>query len=113
MQIQTRRADKTVIVDVEGELDIATVEEFQNSVNQEISAGGNLLVLNFRKVQFVDSTGVGTLLHVYRALTGQGVKVRICEINESVREIFDLLGLPVILGEDALAISEADALKGS
>lgn len=85
-----------------GELDIATVDVFRRGV-ENAREGAARLVLDMAKLSFVDSTGVGGLLNVIRSLKNEGIEVKGCNVSADVYEVFDLLGLPLLLGKDVFA----------
>lgn len=97
VQITNDGSNKTL--ELTGELDIATVDKFKKSV-EEARQGANSLVLNMGKLSFVDSTGVGGLLNVVKSLKNDGIEVRVRDVSSEVYEVFDLLGLPMLLGRE-------------
>lgn len=82
-----------------GELDIASVELFKSkfeSFRTQIKS----LVIDFSKLNFLDSTGVGSLIQVIRKLKEANMEVNVINISEEVYEVLDLLGIPELLGNE-------------
>jgi len=60
------------VVEVGGEIDVASASELRDCLHQTIAAGGRQLVVDLRQVEFMDSVGLGVLLGARRRLLGQG-----------------------------------------
>ena len=63
------------------------------------------VVLDFRKIRFVDSSGIGVLLKSAETLRGKGSKFLMSGLNRSLTTVFKLAGLmkifDVLEDEDA------------
>lgn len=81
-----------------GELDIATVDKFKNAV-ESAKTTEKAIEIDMSQLDFVDSTGVGGLLKAIKGLQGEKIAVQMTNINPEVYEVFDLLGLPLLLGQ--------------
>ncbi|MGK0288658.1 MAG: stage II sporulation protein AA (anti-sigma F factor antagonist) [bacterium] len=57
----------------------------------------NALVLNFGKVNFIDSSGIGLVVSVFKALQQKKIKFALTELNQKNREIFCMTRLDKIL----------------
>lgn len=97
VQVTVEGEDK--ILSMDGELDIATVDKFKDSVD-EARQGVKRMVLDLAGLGFVDSTGVGGLLNVIKSLKKDNVEVKVRNVSTEVYDVFDLLGLPILLGKE-------------
>jgi anti-sigma B factor antagonist len=59
-------------VEVGGELDVASASELRDCLRRVIDAGSRRLVVDLRRVCFVDSVGLGVLVGARRRLLGRG-----------------------------------------
>jgi len=82
-----------------GELDIATVDIFKKVV-EEARDSATSMNIDMEELSFVDSTGVGGLLNVIKSLKFDNIEVKVSNVSEEVSEVFDLLGLPMLLGSE-------------
>jgi len=82
-----------------GELDIGTVDKFKKSIDDAGEAVQGI-ILDLAELSFVDSTGVGGLLNVVKTLKKNDLQVKIKNVSPDVYEVFDLLGLPMLLGQE-------------
>lgn len=99
LDVNTSESEGLKVISLIGELDIATVDTFKKSIDD---AGENAqgIILNLANLSFVDSTGVGGLLNVVKALKKNNLPVKIKNVSPDVYEVFDLLGLPMLLGQE-------------
>jgi anti-sigma B factor antagonist len=58
------------VVEVAGEIDMASAAELRHSLHQTIDAGSRQLVVDLRQVDFMDSMGLGVLVGAQRRLRG-------------------------------------------
>lgn len=94
MQIEFNVQKKTLIVRLNGDLDMHSAPEFKMRVGEQLKAADyQRLLLNFRYVDFIDSTGIGAILGRYRNLSKKGCEVILVGLNPQVEKIFDLSGL--------------------
>lgn len=84
---------------LQGELDMSTsgllMEELQKVSDKNLD-----YVFDFTGLHFIDSTGVGHLLFECRKIQERGRTIAFRHLNEEIFMVFDLLGVPSILGED-------------
>lgn len=99
MEIKSRIENKTGVILLTGELDIASVELFKSGIENIRSQIENLII-DFNHLDFLDSTGVGSLVQIIRKLKEDGVRSKVVNISSDVFEVLDLLGIPELLGED-------------
>lgn len=57
------------------------------------------ITLDFSKLGFIDSSGIGFILFECKKLIDLGYPIRIRNLSDEIRELFELLGIPYILGE--------------
>ena len=81
----------SMVVYVEGRLDTVTSVEFDAQLKKE-EIKEDLVVLDFSKVEYISSAGLRALLSLKRSLDAQGKKLEIHQINDVVREIFNVTG---------------------
>lgn len=81
-------------VRLEGELDQHTVENLRIRVSELIDKYNiRYLVLNFNKLIFMDSSGIGFIIGRYHTLRRSGGGIFLCSMNEQIRRIVMLSGL--------------------
>ncbi|MGI6768921.1 MAG: STAS domain-containing protein [Bacilli bacterium] len=79
---------------LEGELDQHTVEDLRVRTSELIEKYQiRYLVLNFKKLQFMDSSGVGYIIGRYNRLKKIAGGVVLCSLNEHIWKLVLLSGL--------------------
>ncbi|RCV57286.1 STAS domain-containing protein [Marinitenerispora sediminis] len=91
--LNTRVENHSVIVQVEGELDIATAGDLQEHVLSAIDAHGPWLILDFSRLDFMDSSGLNAVINGYRAVKERGGSLALAAPNERVTKVVRLVGL--------------------
>ncbi|GAB1537659.1 STAS domain-containing protein [Scytonema sp. NUACC21] len=89
-------ADQVVkVIQPNGILDSTQSQEFRQIINDvlEKEKGTKIVLIDFKDVTFMDSSGLGALVLAFKALRAADRKLVICSINEQVRILFELTGM--------------------
>ena len=62
MEISQREADKVVILDIQGEIDLYNAPEIKDTIQKLIEAQKYNIIINLEKVSYIDSSGIGALI---------------------------------------------------
>ena len=109
MDISSEITDNITVVRLMGNLDTNTSTDAQDYLNKAIDEGASKVVVCFDKVDFVSSAGLRVLLATAKKLGGGGGALRVCGLNETVAEVFEISGFSTILN---VFPSETEALAG-
>jgi len=109
MEITFDDAGDVKIVRFEGMIDTVTAAEVEAALMQLLSEGVSKMLLNFERLSYINSIGLRVILVVAKQLRRNEGKLRICSLNEPVREVFDITGFSTILTVEE---SEPAALEG-
>jgi anti-sigma B factor antagonist len=83
--------DGTVRVSLQGELDVASAPELVEALD-ELRQADTWFVLDLRKLQFMDSTGLRAVIRVSKQANARGHSLRVIRGNEIVHKVFELTG---------------------
>jgi anti-anti-sigma factor len=111
MIINKREKNSVVIFDIEGEIkrsDITDVTLHQ-LVKDQLETGKKHILLNFEKVEFIDSFGVGEILASYISTHNLGGKLKLARISKKLFLIFQVTMLTKVLD---IVEDEETALQG-
>ena len=109
MDISSEIKDNITVVRLEGNLDTNTSTDAQEYLNKAIDGGASKVIVCFDKVDFVSSAGLRILLATAKKLGAGGGALRVCGLNETVAEVFEISGFSTILN---VFPSETEALAG-
>ncbi len=97
MEISTRVENEIHIVDIVGDLDTNTAPDAENQLTKLMDQGVKKIVVNFDKLDFITSAGLRVFLAVSKRIKSEEGDIRICNLNETVQEVFDISGFSTIL----------------
>ena len=108
MEICVRETGGVSVLDFTGNLDTNTSAAAEIEVNKLLD-GGSEKMFNFQDLNYISSSGLRILLATAKKLRTTGGKMKVCSLNETVQEVFDISGFATILD---LASNEEEALSG-
>ena len=92
LNIQHLESGISVIV-MDGRLDASQAKEFKNQVNNLVDDGRIKLIIDMARVDFVDSSGLGSLVGALKLVNNRGGDIKIVSPRPEVRTIFELTRL--------------------
>jgi len=90
------RAD-TRVLKLSGEFDATSVERALEEVTALLDAGVRHLVVDCEELRYVNSTGLGVILHFSRVARERGGSFLLCKVSEPVYEIIEIIGATTLL----------------
>ena len=79
-------------ISLDGDLDAYSSDEFKEAVLKKVSSSKDILI-NAKKLNFTDSTGLGSLISIYNTTKEQDKNISIEEIKPNVKQIFEITEL--------------------
>ena len=110
MKVNDETKDGVVVLSPEGRIDTRTSNEFEQAVMARVmgAEGATRVVMNFAKLDYINSTGMRVLLILAKRLSGVSGKLVLCEMKEHILEVFTISGFNQIL---TITDTEADAMS--
>lgn len=91
MQISARRMDKTTILDISGDIDLAHSTEIRRMVLLEFRENRTpRVILNLRNVNYIDSSGVASLVEGLKASRDVGSRLILFGLSPIAHEVLQL-----------------------
>jgi len=90
-------APKTSIVAIEGSIDLSNVAKLKEALDTLFKEGVYKIILDFEKVSFIASAGLGCLLTARDVALKHAGAMVFAGMSSRVREVFDLLGITSLL----------------
>jgi anti-sigma B factor antagonist len=88
--------DIDVITIEEQEANLSNSEKFKELVLEEISAGNRKIIISFKHVEYLDSSFLGALVAILKALLPYNGKLVLTEMNGDIVNLFQLTRLDKI-----------------
>ena len=95
MTITKNQNGTQLTVAVEGRLDTVTAPELEAALKTAMD-GTDSLTLDFGKLDYISSAGLRVLLSAHKVMSRKG-GMKVKNVNEIVREVFDVTGFADIL----------------
>ncbi|MCC7354548.1 MAG: STAS domain-containing protein [Anaerolineae bacterium] len=108
-----KMSDKASIVDIHGEVNAAAENSLMSAFNQASASHARAVVLNFRGLEYMNSSGIGLLVTLLIRANRQGQKVMATGLSDHYRQIFELTRLNEaihIYDTEAQALAAANAM---
>jgi len=107
MEISVTESGDVRILSFAGNLDTNTSPQAESEINGLIDAGAQKLLVNFECLDYISSAGLRILLATAKKLKASQGDLKICGLNETVQEVFDISGFATIL---SVTKTEGEAL---
>lgn len=88
VSINFSEKDNHWIVEPEGEIDIYTSPEFNQKLANALNNKKADIVIDGSKLDYLDSTGLGTLINIFKISKENGNKVYIKNIKPNIKKLF-------------------------
>ena len=96
MNLSRRNDNGYSILSIEGRVDTTNYNEFEHEINEILDSGENKLILNCKGLSYISSSGLRVILATQKKLMSEGDKLFLCEMQPSIKEIFDISGFTSI-----------------
>jgi anti-sigma B factor antagonist len=95
MQLRTEVREITgwTVVNVYGEVDVATTPELREVLVGLVGDGATRLILDLDGVDFIDSTGLGTIISALKRARTHGGDLRLVCTQARITRLFEITGL--------------------
>ena len=93
LSLETREEEGAVRIALAGELDLSSALTFDEEVRRAEERLPDTLVLDLRKLRFMDSTGLRLIMSAHSRARTRGRRLAIVLGSEPVRRLFNLAGV--------------------
>ena len=95
--VDTQTTGRAVTLTLHGELDLVSSPIFEEALNGARESGAELIVVNLRRLEFMDSTGLHLLVTAQQRAHDAGRRFAVVRGGEHVQRLFDLSGIGELL----------------
>ncbi len=90
----TREVSGVTIIDVSGRITLGESNiSLREHVNKAIEAGSKNILLNLAELNYMDSSGVGTLVGCYTSAQNRGAKLKLLNLTKKMTELLAITKL--------------------
>jgi anti-sigma B factor antagonist len=96
MNVVRENHGQAVILAVEGQVDMRTSPELRKQLQRVVRDRSPVVVADLTGVDFIDSSGLATLIEALKEVTRYGGELRLVGLGPAARNLFDLSNLTSI-----------------
>lgn len=85
--------DKFLLVELKGDLDIYAEDEFRSFIEKEIEPVDKDLLIDIKDLDYLDSTGLGLFMKIYKISQVRAKSVSIINPKENILKLFKITDL--------------------
>lgn len=108
MTLNSRVVDGVYILEIEGEIDLYNNLQITDKIKEAMDNNYSHVLINLAKCEYIDSSGIGVLIASLSKLKKMGGSLRLCNVYQKVRKIFELTKLT---GFFSIYDSEEEAMR--
>lgn len=108
MQTNFIRQDGVLVIELRGRLDSKTSPQVEQQFQTLIDSGDLALLVDCKELSYISSAGLRVFLMAEKNLKAKGGKIAFAALNESVKLVFRMAGLPPLM---AMYATREEALK--
>lgn len=94
--VYVREVGSVSVIDVKGYLDAHTAPDLEGAFNKLLEDSKYQVVVNFNELTYISSAGLGVFMAYVETMRENSGDIKFSNMQESVYNIFDLLGFPVL-----------------
>ena len=92
LSVDSRELEGIVLVYPRGFINAHTVRLFEAEIQKALDQGRYRIVVSGAELRYIASAGLGALMGVIEEVRTNGGDIRLADLNETVRNIFEILG---------------------
>jgi anti-anti-sigma factor len=92
-RVEVQRHGRVAVIAVTGELDLATGPQLEAELHGISASDTELVIVDLRNLEFMDSTGLSIIVRAHQRLTGEGCQLGLVKGSPQVQRLLDLTGV--------------------
>lgn len=97
LSIHKKQEKDGVIATVSGEIDVHTASDLRDALMAVAVEKDQVLTVDLAKTTYIDSTGLGVFIGVFKALHKNGGTLMLTGMSERVQRLFTITGLSELI----------------
>ena len=92
-RLEVRSAGRATVIGVSGELDLASIPALQEELDRVAASDSEMLIIDLRGLDFMDSTGLSVLVRAHQRAEEQGRQLAMVKGPQQVQRLLSLTGV--------------------
>lgn len=93
MNIKIDQKNNVWVCRMNGEIDINTAPQIKKAFDKMLSEKREKILINFKEVSYVDSSGLATLVEMLKNIRSYGGKLKLSSLSPKIRSLFEITKL--------------------
>ncbi len=89
MKLEFKQTEKYLLVKIIGRLDISNTTHFKAEISKYLK-DVRLVIFDFSELEFLDSTGLGSIISVLKIISKNNGNIFIADLQEKPRILFEI-----------------------
>ena len=91
--VEIHNGNQAVVIGVSGELDLASSPALEQELERGAAAQAEVVIVDLRKLEFMDSTGLSVLVRAHQRATENGQRFGVVRGPQQVQRLLSLTGV--------------------
>jgi anti-sigma B factor antagonist len=96
VQITERTEESIPIISISGDIDLESSPKLREFLKPKAAQKTLRLLLDFTGVNYIDSSGLATLIEYFQSVQGSGGKLALASLSPRVKNVFEIVRLEQI-----------------
>ena len=92
-RLEVRKQGRATVIAVRGELDLASSPALQEELDRAATSDSQMLIIDLRELDFMDSTGLSVLVRAHQRIEEQGRQLAMVKGPQQVQRLLSLTGV--------------------
>lgn len=92
-RVEVQSHDGATVIAVSGELDLASSPALQEELDRVAESDSEVLIIDLRELDFMDSTGLSVLVRAHQRAEEQGRELAMVKGSQQVQRLLSLTGV--------------------
>jgi anti-sigma B factor antagonist len=92
-RVEVRNEGRASVIAVSGELDLASSAALEDELSRVIQSSVDLVIVDLRELEFMDSTGLSTLVKAHQRADEAGQRLALIRGPQQVQRLLSLTGV--------------------
>lgn len=93
MAVRTEMNKDIMVCHIDGDIDITSSPDIKKTFDKLIAQKTPRIIVNLARVTYVDSSGLATLVEIFKNMKTYGGKLRLAGISPKVKSLFEITKL--------------------
>lgn len=93
MTIKLKKNDNIYVIELDGELDLYNAYKVKTLYAKMAEKGINSIILDLENLDYLDSSGLGSMIYIFSDLKKHDGKMSLCHLNGSPKDLIQMTRL--------------------